>query len=689
MNCAKPIIRMGPQFNLTPLDHKNGNLSLSANRSVSKEQQCTSMESEYLALVDAALKLGTYQLNRNAPPLPPSNNLTSSEKPFHWSGLSNVDVENVREEAELLWKFATSAPCKEDTKEEDSNNIRAPISPSLSFEAKRYFRPKPSCFQIDNEEIEPKLPCGETSINQCSIGQSYSLTFPCLSLNDAPQSTTCASTQESTSTPVQLFSRPITTEQNSQTKLSAETIANSIMQSFLEAINWRGTVWVKSLSDCLHCEYEMKTGYRKGDESETIGKEQVKIEGKQQAKIEGQQQVNYDCIFQNAKPAEKRSSNVSIINECIIRSNKARVLQAIVHATSSVIVHDVRTTFQVLEQQLDRTSTRKDDDIKTTRNSVGRVNYGKPPPKKRKTSRSNEKYYKLSHAINMETRCTVSTKCKHSAVGLRHMTVILQAPGVINGTFHRTSDGDIKLVDVTVELNTEELASSMEKNSRLVIRTAAHNYILNPPEPVQHKSLKMPYSHGIISDAISETNEPEYTEEENYETYHSHHNDTYTDTPMTPYSANQYMSYPEATMITPMKHISRSSSESEDMPPPAPRLPLEDGHAIVGKKFGYTLTPRRVSPSLVLSSPHSDSAANELLDPFASPIPSKPAANLTLGSMEQNPDVTSQSIAYAFLISPRTPSDEGEVSQRFLCPFVAPSLPALVEVACAAHAHCI
>lgn len=272
------------------------------------------------------------------------------------------------------------------------------------------------------------------------------------------------------------------------------------------------------------------------------------------------------------------------------------------------------------------------------------------------------------------------------------MTVILQAPGVIDGTFYRTGGSDIKLIDVTVELDTKELALSMEKNSRLVIRTAAHNCILNPPKSEQHLSLKTPYSHGIISDDSSETNESEYAEEENHEVYHSHDDDMYsrdTDAPTTPYSANQHTSYPEATMVTPMEHISSSSSESEDMPPPAPRLPLEDDCTVVGKKFGYTLHPRRVSPSLVLFSPRSDSTANESLDPFASPIPSKHAANLTLRSMEQSSDLTSQYIAPPFLISPRTPSDEGEVNQRFLSPYVAPSLPALVEVACAAHAHCV
>jgi len=674
MSCAKPIIRMGPQIKLKSGDYKNGNLSLSPSISVSKEIQCTSMGLEYIALVDAASKLGTYQLNRNAPPLLiPSKNF-ATEKPLH---SSEVDVENVREEAELLWKFATSAPCKEDMKEEEPNSSHAPISPSLSFEAKRHFQSKPrsSFIRTSDEEIELQVPFSKTSNDQCPQGQPYSLTFPSLSLADVLQPNLSLSTQASTSTPEKLFSRSITINQNSKAKLSSETIANNIMQSFLKAIDWRSKVWTKSLSHHLHSEYEKKTGYRKGEEPKEVKNHQ--------ARNGEHRQVNYDCDANNVNPAKNASPSIAIINQCITRSKEAKVLRAIVHAASSVVVHDVRTTFQVLEQQLDRTSSPQDYDIQTSRISAGRVNYGRPPPKKRRTNRCHERRYKLSHAINLETRCTVSTKCVNSPKGLTHKTIVLQAPGVIDGTFYRSSDGDVKLVDVVVELDTQALALSMEKNSRLVLRTAAQNYILNPPKPDLHVSLTKPHSQEIITDDSFETteSEPESIEEESHGV---HYDDT--DAPTTPYSASQYVTYPEATMVTPMEDISRSSSVSEDMPPPAPRLPDVD-RVSLDKSLGLPL--RRVSPSYI-SSPRNDGPSNQSPDPFASPIPTKPATNLTLtgGATEQSFDAIAQYLAPPFLISPRTPSDDSHSKQNFLSPRVAPSLPALVEVACAAHAHC-
>ena len=54
-------------------------------------------------------ELGTYQLNRNAPPNPMHTNSTSTEKTFHSSAIRSIDY-NVRGEAKLLWNFSTSSP---------------------------------------------------------------------------------------------------------------------------------------------------------------------------------------------------------------------------------------------------------------------------------------------------------------------------------------------------------------------------------------------------------------------------------------------------------------------------------------------------------------------------------------------------------------------------------------------------
>jgi len=671
MSCVKPlIVRMGPQF-LRPRKFKDETSSLPSSTSVSKDKQYNSMGLEYLALVDVASDLGTYQLNRNAPPIPLHTNSTSTEKPFHPSAISSVD-ENVREEAELLWKFATSSPSTEET-EEESDCTFAPISPSLSFEAKRQFHSSPGYFKKCHNkitQIEQQVSFNETESDQCSQKQTYNLTFPSLSLTKSIH-TNIVPAKEHISTPEQLFSRPIT---NTNAKLSAETIARNIMQSFLKAIDWRSKIWAKSLSDCLHNEFEMKTGYRNGNEPKNIGIRQV---GSKE-----EHQIVHDCVAESAKISP---SKIAILNQCILKSNKARVLQAIVHAASSVVLHDVRTTFQVLEQQLVRTSSMQGDDTKKS------SNYGRPPPKKRKTNRYNEKRYRLSHAINMETSCTVSTKCKKYDDSLRPMTVVLQASGNIHGTFYRSNDGDVKLVSVVVELDTQELALSMEKNSRLVVRTAAHNHILNPPTSDPHDFLMTPNLCETVSDDSSEAAESQLESEkdENNNAHYSYHkrvHTTSTDAPMTPYSANQHGEYPEVAMITPLKNISRSSSESEDMPPPAPRLPSDRDLFMFDKKSHCMLHPRS-SPPVVLFSPQNDAASKGSLDSFASPIPTESATNLTMGSSEQSSYALSNNIATPFLVSPQTPSYESDINQRFLNPRVAPSLPALIEVACAEHAY--
>ena len=130
---------------------------------------------------------------------------------------------------------------------------------------------------------------------------------------------------------------------------------------------------------------------------------------------------------------------------------------------------------------------------------------------------------------------------------------------------NNSNDGDVKLVSVVYELNTQELALSMEKNTRLVVRTAAHNHILNQPTSDPYDFLMMPNLNETVSDDSSEAAESELETEndENIGAHYSHRKRvhiTSTDAPMTPYSANQHSEYPEVTMITLLKNISRSST---------------------------------------------------------------------------------------------------------------------------------
>jgi len=678
MKHAKPIIRMGPR--LREADSKKGSLSLSDDISVSKKHSI-SMGSEYLTLTDTASKLGTYQLNRDAPPLPRVP--YSVEKSVNFGEVNNIDVENVREEAELLWKFAKSAPSINDIEDERINENHSPLSPSLSFEAKRHFCAKKKCSDSGpsvgdgSEQRKPEGQSQRTHNNRFKQDQRYTLAIPCLSLDYISKPTQSVSSESLSYTPARLFSRPITTR-NSDVKLAAETLASNIMQSFLKALDWRSKVWLKSLSDFLDMEYKLKS---------ENNSEVQKIIGNKADGSEEECHVNNDSVANKTKMilGKTSSQSIDLLRHRILQSKEAKVLQAIGQVAASVVVHDVRTTFHVLEQQLDRNQNANWNEATKTRDSASRRSCHLPPYKKRKISKCHEDLYKLSHAINLETRCTVSTKCKNSEEGHSHMSIVMQAPGIITGTFVRNNDAEIKLVDVVVELDTLALALSMEKNSRLVIRTAAQKFILNPPKSEFTRSTSL-YSHGMIPEDSSESEpEPEYEEEEEEPCLQGIPN--HTSIPTTPYSTDSYTRYPEAVMVTPLEQGFSSSSESEDMPPPPPRLPLEEDRITQGTKNGYFLHPRRVSPPMI-SSPSIDGEHNHNVspDPFASPTPMKS------GSIPSNFDVVgkgkSHNLVPPFLVSPRTPSDEGETKGGLFSLRLGPSLPALVEVACAAHARC-
>jgi len=57
--------------------------------------------------------------------------------------------------------------------------------------------------------------------------------------------------------------------------------------------------------------------------------------------------------------------------------------------------------------------------------------------------------------------------------------VTLEAPGVIEGTFERPHVGEAKLIGVSVEIDTKVLATMIEKSSRIIARASAESF-MNP-----------------------------------------------------------------------------------------------------------------------------------------------------------------------------------------------------------------
>lgn len=120
---------------------------------------------------------------------------------------------------------------------------------------------------------------------------------------------------------------------------------------------------------------------------------------------------------------------------------------------SKIEVLDARTSFRVLPHVW-----KKDEDFTTPHES-----------KKRKLTLENS-IYKSAYVLSFQTVLNFCSPCGYCEV-------TLDAPGIIEGTFTKSIDGEVKLSGVSVEIDTKVLATMIEKSSRAIIRASAESFI--------------------------------------------------------------------------------------------------------------------------------------------------------------------------------------------------------------------
>ena len=666
---------------------------VSLSRAISpRKRDSTSMASEYLVLTDLASKLGTYV--QNGISSQPSHrayphSLSQPEltrKVFRTASRSRQG--NINDDAKLLLNLKDVITRPDETEEcvtpAAVTALATTISPSLSFEARRHY--EGNATKTKNSRNVRFFHPERDGSQQCDLERTFSLSCPSLSLQETNPNVPVAQAQAGVSaatipkkpanaTPSQLFSRPILKRSSLNVDDIAESLASNVMQSFTTALEWRTKVWAKQLSKSASCKYNQELARLQKGASKKQGK---KSEKKKPAA------TNNKC----------KKAGMEALKNKFKKSQEARVIHALSQASSSIIVHDVRTTFFILEQQqqlnaapIEQEEEKKDYSDHTAAVPLRPRSQVFRPLKKRRTIPSarasvsssteseaknlNPTKYTLSHALNFDSRCSVSTS------GEKKISVSLQTPGIIHGTFVRNEDGDVSLVDVSIRLNTQSLALSMEQKTRLVVRTAAKECIISPPSTTQYKVQKSS-GQGMVSDDAS-------CDESADEGLYHHHNDSYTSRPSVP---NQYQQHhpftPRGPFVTPRNGFEDQavvtvtpreyecvSSDSDEMPPPPPRLPLESSKTSAELE-GRTsiLNPRRVSPTY--NSSRSSHTHNGILE---SPTPGK-ATYLDAPSKTLSPTLVSPYLTSEILDSQSKLDSKG------------PLLPVLVEVACAVHTLC-
>ena len=152
-----------------------------------------------------------------------------------------------------------------------------------------------------------------------------------------------------------------------------------------------------------------------------------------------------------------------------MNSKEMQIIDAIVKSSEEVSVVNVKTSFRVLSNRVSRQNS-------GTISNVGEEE--QPVSKKAKKdddevpSPQDVNEYKVTHKLIFEATVSMT-----SNDGVRYNGVKLQAPGYIQGTFTNevgsSTEGEETLRGVFMTIDTDALAQSLERQSRLVVRRAA------------------------------------------------------------------------------------------------------------------------------------------------------------------------------------------------------------------------
>lgn len=151
---------------------------------------------------------------------------------------------------------------------------------------------------------------------------------------------------------------------------------------------------------------------------------------------------------------------------------------------STIEVLEARTSFRVLPQQWDQ--------------GEGKVLSGEEPPLKRLKVDPNDAptKYKAAYVLSFQTVLNLNSPAGYSEINL-------EAPGIIEGTFTTSSDGEPSLVGVAVHVDTRVLTAMIEKSSRIIARASAEMFMEPPPEPTEAEEASVEASFPLMSECES------------------------------------------------------------------------------------------------------------------------------------------------------------------------------------------
>jgi len=251
---------------------------------------------------------------------------------------------------------------------------------------------------------------------------------------------------DSSAPPSQLLSRTKCVQDKDMIKDCSESMAHNVLESFGAALVWRAKVWIKSLANVLALKEQkridaQKMGLSNDSQMGGVGRD-------------GKKEIRYGEYADDTG------------NEELLNSREMQIIDAIVKSSEEVSVVNIKTSFRVLSNKSENI-----DNIPLDLPDAEQPS-SKKSKNEEKTPQDNLDEYKVTHKLMFEATISMT-----SNDGVRYNGVKLQAPGYIQGTFTNKvgsgTKGEETLTGVSMTLDTDALAQSLERQSRLVVRRSA------------------------------------------------------------------------------------------------------------------------------------------------------------------------------------------------------------------------
>lgn len=530
------------------------------NDPVKKRSPDSITSAEYTLLSNIVSSLGTYVVNRRKTTF--ASTRTCKKK--------------AKEEAELFLNFISKASevvVSEPTTvhsnvPDDSSTIPSDssveehfpyyISPSLSFESNKVvlgINDTSSNLTVnDDSQLNISMSDKQQVHSQIS---SATVSIPSLSLINQVIDILPTSSQSTDHIIIHDGSCPVSI-----------AIAENIIDSVNVAIESRIKTWVKTLSKKASVKYESRVN-------------EVK-----KAFVNGS--TNHKSL----------QSDLHDIKDLLKASTEAKVINALANVASMISVHDIRTTFHILEQ------------LKDTGNVDALIQMPRSKKMRSVSDESNstqngESSIQISYAILLDVKCNIH------ADSFQTTSLTVETSGEIHGFFTRVKS-ELHINNIIVNLDTDALANAIERESRRTICSYAvesmagqhftyctiHDTIQS--QFMQHGAFVIPSNDSSDNVAMDSEERSEGGEHSITTVVESVNKDRVT--PKLDMSDKILLTHKpsESIMVTPVTAgVQHEDVTTKVMPPPPPRLPLDENALPRSSLF---LHPRRISPSVDLNS---------------------------------------------------------------------------------------